>query len=598
MSAWPIANNDIWLHLKTGALIWQRGAVPQVDEYTFTRAGSPYIAHEWLAQVFFARAYGAGGVAALDLVKFLLIGMTLWLIYAGIRRSAAAVVTCWAVLLIATHLAIRPHLFTFALTALFTSLLWSARGDEEAGLARGKIAALILLQILWANLHGGFVVGILLGLIFLAADLVKRGGLPARSMLLLVALAAAPLVNPYGWRLYELVARFGDPFFRTAIVEWESPFESRFAATPQFWLYIAWLVVAIVAAVRSLRSRREAAPALTLIVFATLSFTSRRHISLLAIVTAPWVGEQLAGWVESLSRGRERLSRAAASAGSWTPVVLAVLLAAQGAVLGDAKTRAPSIGIAANVPVEALEVMRAEGLHGRVFTDMGFGGYVTWRGWPDLLTCIDSRLEVFGGDFIRRYMIAARDPDAFREFSSGASLDFALLPWGRAAVAGALEQLQSDPQWALIYFDDVAALYARRGPGSEDLIRRRALGAIDPKRFVTRGELGEGVDPIAAEAEARRAAAGTPVISGRPAMNAVAHAILGSALLRQRRFSEAVPELRAGIAGDSRLAPVWGMLGMALMGAGDTQGARAAFAELKRHRPGSELAERMLREIE
>ena len=95
-----------------------------------------------------------------------------------------------------------------------------------------------------------------------------------------------------------------------------------------------------------------------------------------------------------------------------------------------------------------------------------------------------------------------------------------------------------------------------------------------------RGELGDGVDPVEAEREARRAAADPPVIPGRPVMNAVARAILGGALLRQGRFTEAVPELRAGIAGDSRLAPAWGMLGMALLGTGDRQGARAAFVEL------------------
>src|SRR5512136_1431174 len=50
----PFANNDLWLHLKTGSLILEQGRVPRADAYTFTRAGAPYVAHEWLAELLLA----------------------------------------------------------------------------------------------------------------------------------------------------------------------------------------------------------------------------------------------------------------------------------------------------------------------------------------------------------------------------------------------------------------------------------------------------------------------------------------------------------------------------------------------------------------
>src|SRR5437867_2953756 len=83
----PIANNDIWLHLETGSLILERGQVPHVDAFTFTRAGAPYIAHEWLAQVLFASLYRlGGGMSALSLFYAALVGALLWLIYRETAR--------------------------------------------------------------------------------------------------------------------------------------------------------------------------------------------------------------------------------------------------------------------------------------------------------------------------------------------------------------------------------------------------------------------------------------------------------------------------------------------------------------------------------
>src|SRR6266850_4378529 len=126
----PVANNDIWLHLKTGSLILERGHVPQVDSYTFTRAGAPYIAHEWLAQVLFAILYRlGGGMGALSLFYAALIGALLWLIYRETARRIvedgaerriwappiATLTTVAAFIQMTAFLAIRPHILSFLL---------------------------------------------------------------------------------------------------------------------------------------------------------------------------------------------------------------------------------------------------------------------------------------------------------------------------------------------------------------------------------------------------------------------------------------------------------------------------------------------------
>ena len=591
----PIANNDIWLHLKTGSLILERGSVPRVEEYTFTRAGTPWVAHEWAAQTFFALVDRAGGAAALSLLYALLVGAIMCIVYAGVFRAtravrgtaadtarAIALVLAAAVfLLMMSFLAIRPHLFTFLFAAAWPVLLARTQATEVR-VRRRALAALLVLQVVWANLHGGFVIGILLAAIH-SVDAALRTRRLARAAALPAALAAVSLLNPYGWRIYALVSGFNEPFIRQVIVEWRSPFASGFAGSPLFWLFLVWLGAAVAAAGWAAR-RRELAPAMTVLAFGFLSCMSRRHISLMAVVTAPLIGRGAAALLARVlpsPRAAIALVRAAAAC---------VLLLAAGIAMSAfrAGALAPRPGaIARNIPVEAVEVMCSEGLHGRVFTSLGMASYVTWRGWPDLLTNADSRLEILGGDFLRTVLTASRDPRRFEAFEARWPVDYALLPWRLESVKGAIDAMSADPDWALIYFDDVAALYARRPEPEGPPAGGEAYRAIDPVRFMRQHGFAPGTDLAVAEAEARRAVAAPPSMALRPAANGVARMMLGSALMRSGRLPEAADALRAAIETDPGLAPAYGMLAACLGALGDEQGSRAILRKLERRSPGS-----------
>lgn len=66
---YKVANNDIWIHLKTGEYVLTNGWVPIKDPYSFMAADHDYVAHEWLAGVLFYLAYATGGVAGLIVLK-------------------------------------------------------------------------------------------------------------------------------------------------------------------------------------------------------------------------------------------------------------------------------------------------------------------------------------------------------------------------------------------------------------------------------------------------------------------------------------------------------------------------------------------------
>ena len=68
----PLDNNDIWIHLTTGGLILDEGAVPRTDRYSFTAAGNRYVAHEWLAAALYATAERSAGIPGVVVVAKLL----------------------------------------------------------------------------------------------------------------------------------------------------------------------------------------------------------------------------------------------------------------------------------------------------------------------------------------------------------------------------------------------------------------------------------------------------------------------------------------------------------------------------------------------
>jgi tetratricopeptide (TPR) repeat protein len=237
------------------------------------------------------------------------------------------------------------------------------------------------------------------------------------------------------------------------------------------------------------------------------------------------------------------------------------------------------------MPVEALAALRAMDLRGRVFPSFAFGTYIAYAGWPALTTYVDSRLEVFGGEFLRTYAGALASAGEFRAIAARDPFDLALLAWQTDRVDGPLAVLAADTDWTLVYFDDVALLWARRLPGREALIAERGYRALDPVRFVGERRFAPGASPQAVEREARRAVAEAPRRAARPALNALARIALAQALHEQGRDAEAQAELVATLAAEPVPTTAYLMLGAMLSELGDREHARRALAELAARAP-------------
>src|SRR5688572_28957901 len=143
---------DLWWHLQAGQDIVQSQSIPRVDTYSFTKAGSEWVAHEWLSEVVMFLIYRGAGWGGLLFVFSVLITVTLYLTYR--RCEGQPYVASLAILLAAGSSAplfgIRPQMITLLLVTIFIGLLTRYAEDGKGR----RLWWIVPIMFLWVNLIG------------------------------------------------------------------------------------------------------------------------------------------------------------------------------------------------------------------------------------------------------------------------------------------------------------------------------------------------------------------------------------------------------------------------------------------------------------
>ena len=482
---WLLADSDTGWHIRAGEWILQNGRVPAKDLFSFTKAGQPWFAWEWLSDVLMAAIHRHSGLAGIVLASLLLLGATSVCVYRRTleesgHRVIAIGLTGFAMATGTIHWLARPHLVTPLFAALFC---WVVSRVENRASDEGILLVLPPLTILWVNLHGGFFVGLVLLITYAigaAAGALVQGTrrtawVRARKYLLTAgACAMASLLNPYGYRLHVHVAQYlGASFYFQRISEFQSAdFHSVTAA-----YFETLLVLAIAAAGWHLVAGRWV-HVLLLLSWSHLALFSVRNIPIFAVVSAPGIGLAMREWLEymgsfhpprwpgkidaSLAELEIGLRMIANSHGRkhWhlapclTVLALALLLSHPGRVSAlhaeFDRSRFPADAATFLSLQESARFIR-------LYSSWQWGGYLIYRLWPSVRVFDDGRTDFYGPVFVEdglRAWNACPDWDAILARDR---VDAALLPID-SALATVLRE-RSD--WKLVYHDRVALLFEK-----------------------------------------------------------------------------------------------------------------------------------------
>jgi len=437
---------DTYWHIAAGRWIWAHGTVPSTDPFSATMAGQKWIAHEWLAQLLLAGAYGAlgaaGAVALTALAAAATLGILIRALARVVRPSLALAAGALAFFLMASHMTARPHVLALPILVLWAAGLVRARAEE-----RRPSLSLLLFMVLWANLHGGFVVGLgLAGALGVEAVLLAPDG-EARIRairgwaLFLIGAALASLVTPQGiegWLFpFQLLHQ---TFALTFVNEWRAPDFSTLQPL-ELWL------LALIAFGFWLGLRVPPFRLLLLLGLIHMALGHTRNAELLALLAPLLLVEAAA----RLTERPEASDEGSPSTRALAVCGLALVLLTAAAVYRGYDQENPKIA-----PAAALAAAEQAGLAGPVFNDYDFGGYLLFRNAKPV---VDGRIDFYGDAYMRDYSAALdAEDDALPRFLDRYKVAWTLLKPDLPAVA-ALDRM---PGWQRLYADSAAVVHRRR----------------------------------------------------------------------------------------------------------------------------------------
>ena len=484
-----LSDCDTGWHIRTGEWIFANHAVPARDIFSFSKPGDPWFAWEWLSDVLFAWMNAHGGLRTVVLFGVLMLAVTFMLLFRlALRKSnviTAITVTMLAAAASSIHWLARPHLFTLLFLVLFYGALENVREGRTRLAGIPYLVLFPLVTVLWANLHGGFFVGVvmigaygaaeLLTMLFSADSSLRHERIRRARNYLLSAFAcmAASLINPYGYQLHKHMAAYlSDPWNFTHISEFLSP-SFHHPAAPFFEIM---LTLAAAAACWHLLNRRFTEPLLMLL-WAHASLLAVRNIAIFAIVAAPPVATALAHWLKAAPRSNvaawlrtaaERFNRIETETGETEAVSRWHLASVAGVLVVVAVMWAPhpprkfrAEFDPARYPKAALATLRAVP-NSRIFTNDEWGDYLIWSLYPSHRVFVDGRSDFYGDDFDDKYIDVINVRYGWEKTLGRFGVDTILLP-PDAPLTGALKVSAG---WRLVYDDGISLVFRSATAGT------------------------------------------------------------------------------------------------------------------------------------
>lgn len=478
LSYHPLWHTDVWGHLAYGRLIVNSKSLPSTEPLMPLAAGVPFIDTAWLSQVIGFEAMNRLGITSLlFLYATSITGMAGLLVWRGYQRSQNAVITfaglilwiwgCWQ------HLSImRPQMAGMLCFVLLLTLVTSRHRRMWQWFA---VPALF---VAWANLHGSFLVGLVLlaGMAFgRMLDLAVRCGevraihqdsQVRRYVLMLELAATAVLLNPYGLRLYAEVFTISGNANVTELTEW-GPLQLRMAQG-QATAVIALLLIVLY---RLSPRRVTAAEVVLLFGFGAAALWSSRML-VWWVPVAVTFGMQHASAIWHQWRANSESPFPAPRNGRWTVITAGILWICfaftpfGGRLLhGNEGNLKLNKLLSRETPLEVTEHLKKLANQnrlprGQVFNTYEWGDYLLWAGPPKLKVFLASHVHLVPREVWNDYVAISNGASGWEEILDRYGVN--LIALDSATHATLIARLRENENWRQSYSDNVGAVFVRR----------------------------------------------------------------------------------------------------------------------------------------
>jgi hypothetical protein len=466
-------SQDLGRHLLTGQIILKTLSIPSTNLFSYTYPTFPFINHHWGSEVIFYLTKTISGDLGLFILSLLVIGTACTVIFLYCAKRASVLTLVFLAILYLRVLFertdLRPELFSFLILSVMVTILYTYREHSTK-----FIFLLIPLQLLWANFHIYFPIGILISLLFVIDEVITHRKKPLTShtkilLFVFIAMGGVTLLNPHFLEgaLYPL--RVFQNYGYT-IEENQTPFflQSLGFSKPTF-LYLEISVVLLFTSFFLSWKKTSIVDWLISIVFTIIAFSAVRNFPL--FVFATFIPASLA------------FSRALEPVLKWVknkpPIYfLTLCFGLIGFFVWQVKSVQSIIPTGYRVDEQgkkALDFVINNHIQGPIFNNFDIGSYIEYRLYPTQKVFIDGRPEAYPASFIQdTYIKMQEDPALFNKVADKYHFNSIIFshtdqtPWAEQF----LKDIIQNPDWTPVYLDSTMLILTRKSPGNTTLIQK------------------------------------------------------------------------------------------------------------------------------
>jgi hypothetical protein len=448
-----ITPHDYWFYVRLGRDILESGHIPRADSFSYTYPGRPIFYQPWLSAVIFWLAHSAGGATLTFLLRGICIATAYglnWILMreAGTGTKLATLLTILLGLSSSMNWSVRPQMFAYPLFVVMLWVLWRWQNGRAKWLW-----ILPLATLLWANLHGSFVLAF-----FLMGSALLFGAGDKKQLILWSGLSLlATFINPRGIFVWQFVSDMltspSDQLFAT---EWRPPVNAGW----QMNIFFAWLLLFVPLAALSPR-RLSLLEWVWFLGFGWLALSGLRYVIWFMFIMALLSGPLLTELVRPFARERVRSSNPRLNVMLGALLSFLSLLMLPG-LREDWWTDSPPLYHEATTPIAATEWLAAHpDLPGPLFADYTFGSYLTFV-LPSRLLWIDNRFNAYPPEHWETYQEIASAKPGWDGLLENDKVNLLML--SLASQSSLVQAVEESGGWCEEYRDQNAVIFSRCEP--------------------------------------------------------------------------------------------------------------------------------------
>ncbi len=475
-SVLPVWHTDLWGHLNYGRWIVSHRAVPTFEPTMELAKGVPFVDIAWLSQVtgyLMISKFGVPGIQFLNALGIVTVGGLLtFAVFQRTNNLGASLLT-----LVAFYwgsyqqlLVVRPQLFGMVCFALVFVLATAPRWK------RWKVVAIPLVFMVWANVHGSFIVGfVALGALtvgraidvylrtrkckFVFADSQTRGLFLALELSLVAA-----LLNPYGIAAFAEVFALSSNVNLQSLIEWDPLTLRMKQGQGAFMLACALFVV------YRLTPRRVTVRELLLLGGLTVGMLwYSRMIVWWAPVVAYYLGLHTAAvwrhWTKSAAPVR-------VTGGLWTVVAIGIAwigfaYSPMGIRVVQGPPKDPAVAekqfrrsVASTTPIDIANYLKRNPPAGLIFNPYEWGDYLQWAGPEGIQVFVNSHAHLIPEEIWQDYLLLSNAGGGWGDRLDRYGLQAVVV--NRQDQANLLKGMEEHTGWEKVFSDNRGAVFVRK----------------------------------------------------------------------------------------------------------------------------------------